>query len=502
MSRTKAKANAAKPRVLRPGPMGWRGRGRGTDNLTPVPMEWRGTTRQVCGLYPASSGSSAPAIGAPLGRQLDRNGSMGGSVCCDPISWFLAGMVSNPSAFFLSNPGLGKSTVARRMVMMADAFGYVPMVLGDLKPDQVDNVRALGGQVIRIGPGGGHLNVLDSGQSREAEAALRAAGRSDMAEQLRVSSHARTRALVAALLTIVRKSAPTDREENILDRAIRLLADRHQGVPVLPDLLHMIQNPPEDLRRVALDRGDLVRYAAITENLEASLIGLIDGGRLGSMFAHPTSEPQRRDRAVVYDVSGLQQGEDDAKAAALLACWSTGFGTIEAAHALADAGLEPERLYLAVLDELWQALRVGHGMADRVDALTRLNRNEGVGQLMISHTMKDLESLASEEDRAKARGFVERAAIKILGGLPASEMPWLSQVMAMSQTEQEILTSWQDPAPLSRRGEQGVPPGRGKFLIKVGNRPGIAFKMELTPAEMSVHDTNKRWAQAMGRRRA
>ena len=29
-----------------------------------------------------------------------------------------------------------------------------------------------------------------------------------------------------------------------------------------------------------------------------------------------------------------------------------------------------------------------------------------------------------------------------------------------------------------------------------------AFQPELTPAEMSVHDTNKRWAQAMGRRRA
>lgn len=56
------------------------------------------------------------------------------------------------------------------------------------------------------------------------------------------------------------------------------------------------------------------------------------------------------------------------------------------ANALADAGLEPRRHYLVVLDELWRALRIGHGMIDRVDALTRLNRQRGVGLAMISHT--------------------------------------------------------------------------------------------------------------------
>ena len=62
-------------------------------------------------------------------------------------------------------------------------------------------------------------------------------------------------------------------------------------------------------------------------------------------------------------------------------------------------------------------------MIDRVDALTRLNRQFGVGVAMITHTMKDLLSLPTEEDRMKAAGLVERAGMGICGGLPAAEMP-------------------------------------------------------------------------------
>ena len=102
----------------------------------------------------------------------------------------------------------------------------------------------------------------------------------------------------------------------------------------------------------------------------------------------------RRDRPVVFDVSSIDDAEVDLQRAALLACWSAGFGAVNVAHALADAGLEPRRHYFVILDELWRALRAGRGMVDRVDALTRLNRQRGVGMAMISHTMSDLAGAA------------------------------------------------------------------------------------------------------------
>ncbi|CAM5662223.1 hypothetical protein STENM223S_03427 [Streptomyces tendae] len=37
------------------------------------------------------------------------------------------------------------------------------------------------------------------------------------------------------------------------------------------------------------------------------------------------------------------------------------------------------------------------------------------------------------------------------------------------------------------------PPGRGRFLIKVGGRPGIPIKVSITDTERALHDTNTRW---------
>jgi hypothetical protein len=416
-------------------------------------------------------------------------------LCCDPISWFQrAKLIANPSAFVLGKPALGKSTLVRRMALGLSGYGVMPLVLGDLKPDYVDLIAALGGQIITLGRGRGYLNVLDPGEATAAAARLRAAGYAREATQVLADAHGRRHTMVAALLTIMRAAPPTDREETILDRALKVLDARHTGIPVLADLLQVIQDGPSEVRAVALDRGDTSRYQDITENLEASLIGLIGGGRLGETFSRHTTNPMRRDAPVVYDVSSIDDSEMDLQAATLLACWSAGFGTVNVANALADTHLEPRRHYFVVLDELWRALRAGRGMVDRVDALTRLNRQRGVGMAMISHTMSDLLALPTQEDRAKARGFVERSGMVICGGLPSAEMPQLTAAVPLSRAEQDLLIGWQDPPAWDpATGRESEPPGRGKFLVKVGGRPGIPVYVQLTGAEQHIHDTNKRW---------
>jgi hypothetical protein len=256
----------------------------------------------------------------------------------------------------------------------------------------------------------------------------------------------------------------------------------------------VIQAGPPEVRTAALDRGDHARYQDITEDLEASLMALAGGGRLGEMFSRQTTHAMRRDAPVVFDVSSIPDTEMDVQAAALLACWSAGFGTVTVANTLADAGLEPRRHYFIILDELWRALRAGRGMVDRVDSLTRLNRTWAVGTAMISHTMSDLLALSNEEDRMKARGFVERSGMVICAGLPSAEMPLLTAAVPFSRAEQKLLTGWQTPPTWDpATGREKVAPGRGKFLVKVGGRPGIPVEVELTPIEMSISDSNKRW---------
>jgi hypothetical protein len=117
-----------------------------------APPEWRGTSVQLCGLFPYSAGAGSPMIGVPVGRHL----MTGATLCCDPVSWFsTARLISNPSAFVLGLPGLGKSTLVRRLILGLAARGVVPLVLGDLKPDHRVVIEALGGDVIELGRGGG-----------------------------------------------------------------------------------------------------------------------------------------------------------------------------------------------------------------------------------------------------------------------------------------------------------------------------------------------------------
>ena len=386
------------------------------------------------------------------------------------------------------------STLVRRMALGLAGYGVIPLVLGDLKPDYVDLIEALGGQVITLGRGRGSLNVLDPGEAVEAAERLRAAGHEKAAATVMADAHGRRHTMVSALLTILRKQPPSDVEESIVDQGLRLLDRRLDRVPVLADLLRVVQEAPAELREVAVDRGSMQEYQRISRGLEASLISLTRGDRLGETFAKPTTNPMRRDRPVVYDVSALPESDSDLQAAVLLACWSAGFATVNVANVLADAGLEPRRHYFVILDELWRALRAGKGMVDRIDSLTRLNRTRGVGMAMVSHTMSDLLSLTHEEDRMKARGFVERSGMVICGGLPPAEMPKLNEALPFSRVEQDMMIGWSDPPSLDPiTGRETEPPGRGKFLIKVGGRPGIPVKVELTDAEYAINDTNRLW---------
>ena len=475
------------PRAPLPGTRGWPGRGRGGSVYVQAADEWRGTTVQVCGLWPFAAGTGSPMVGVPIGRNL----LSGATLCADPISWFQrAHLISTPSMFVLGKVGLGKSSLVRRMALGLTGYGVLPMVLGDLKPDYVDLIRALGGQVIELGRGRGRLNILDPGEAILAADRLTGQARA----QVIADAHGRRHTMVAALITLQRAAPPSDHEETILDHAIRVLDERHAGVPILADLIQVVVDAPGALREIAFDRGDLDRYHDATDALVKSLTALLGRGRLGEMFSSATTTPMRRDRPVVFDVSSIQDNEVTLQRAALMACWSYGFGAINVANALADAGVEPQRHYFVILDELWRALRGGRGMVDRIDALTRLDRQRGVGRAMISHTMSDLQALADEDDRMKARGFVERSGMVVCAGLPESEMSMLTGVVAFSRAEQDMLVSWQDPAAWDAESQQEAdPPGRGNFLVKVGGRPGIPVHVALTEVEEALNDTNKRW---------
>ena len=95
----------------------------------------------------------------------------------------------------------------------------------------------------------------------------------------------------------------------------------------------------------------------------------------------------------------------------------------------------------------------------------------------------------------KARGFVERSGMVICGGLPSAEMPMLTSAVPLSRAEQDLLIGWQDPPAWDPGlGADADPPGRGRFLVKVGGRPGIPVQVALTAVERELNDTNRNWS--------
>ena len=195
---------------------GYPGRGGGRVSYVEAPAEWRGTTRQVCGLWPFIAGSGTPMVGVPLGRDLRTSAT----VCCDPVNWFTrAGLVATPSVFVLAKPGLGKSTVVRRMALGLCGYGVTPLVFGDLKPDYVDLIVALGGNVVSLGRGQGTLNVLDPGASATAAGRLTGAAR----RKLLADAHGRRLTMMVALIALNRRGPVSDTEEAILSAALGVL---------------------------------------------------------------------------------------------------------------------------------------------------------------------------------------------------------------------------------------------------------------------------------------
>ena len=468
--------------AARPGRRGWPGRGAGPMPYLDPPSEWRGTSVQVCGLWPFSAGATLPDVGVPLGRHLEGSGT----VCADPIYWFLHGLINTPSAFVLGRPGLGKSTLVRRMVTVLAGWGVLPLILSDLKPDYVDLISALDGQVITLGRGVGAINPLDPGPLRGQLDRLPA----DLRHQADAELRGRRQECLIGLLNLVLGRPLDARETTIVAAALRIL-DQRPEVPLISDLHQLVRERHPDLRAVALDRGDDSRYDELVEDLETGLIALGPAGRFGDIFCQHTSTTMLMDRPVVFDISGVDSSDGAMRAAVQLVCWVYGSSAVTSAKYLAEANLAPERVYLMVMDELWQMLRASSYLVDRIDEITRLNRQRLLAQVLITHTMKDLQ-LGTADLTAKARGFVERSALLVLGGLSTAEFGDLAAVHEFSVLERRLIASWSTQSDVA----SGDPPGRGKFLLKTGSGPGIPLHLTLTNVERDVNDTNKRWAGA------
>jgi len=161
---------------------------------------WQGTTAQIAGLFPFAAASGARVRGVPFGRHLHTAEPIG----LDPAQWLRDGLVTNTGLWVQGQPGVGKSTAAKRLMVGLVAFGFTGIVPGDIKDEYTQIVARMGGQVFRIGPGLDSLNPLDLGPMREVIAAAVGAKR----EQLVAQARSRRLELLESLLVIAGSPGP------------------------------------------------------------------------------------------------------------------------------------------------------------------------------------------------------------------------------------------------------------------------------------------------------
>lgn len=481
---------------------GVQGRTLGAHVYVEAPLEFEASSVQVCGFWPFSVGASSPLVGSVLGKHYYN----GGPVLGDPMTSFKRGIISAPSAFVLALNGRGKSSMVVRMLLGIVDAGDLVMVLGDLKPDYVGFNKEIGGFQFSLGRGLGGINVLDAGPWADHMHRLNPLKRQEIAARI----HGRRLNALRGLVEMVLRDELSEKrsEVTVLSVAVEIAAEEAavRGEQPLPaDVLHIITQRHPRVRENILPVSD-EEYDALTSNLRTGLNGLGPHGPFGDVFCRQTTEKVPLDRSLCFDVSSIPSTDAQLRAATQLACWSYGQSVSECAKILAeekdDDGnpLEPERHHFMVMDELWQILEAWDGSVYRINAITRVNRTEGLGQIMITHSMKDLE-LSTAERTKIARGFVERSSMLYLGGLARNEMPDLLSVRPFSKKEQDLLVAWSAEGSINPvTGKPSPPPGRGKFLMKTGDMPGVPFSTgrSLTTREKQIHDTNAAWAAAIG----
>lgn len=519
-----AYARRNRPAFTKPKPLmprGYVGEYGGKWGLMPQLATWVSSSVQVPGLHPFAIGSARPALGVPLGPDLT-NWSL---VYCDPITWFLAGLISNPSAMVFGIPGMGKSSLVTRWIAGLCDRGYPPLVFGDIKGEHSPLIRELGGDVIEIAPGLHTINPLDLGALLEAAQRIVAVdwvpdpnhpdgGKTgeQVAAELRELALQQASTLIIGLARLVRGAALADFEETLIAVATRLVHDR-TNAPILSDLIDLLEEG-------ALDEGTAIEelmaasvsysrtdYRKAVRRLLQTLRSIVQGP-MGVIFNGPTTVQIRVDNpgGMSVDLSKMRRADKKVLAAVMIATWAHGFSAIDAQWELAMAGLAEFRNPFVVGDELWKPMSLAPGMAGLIDQLSRTNRTEGIGQVWVTHSPKDAEKLPTHEDRETALGLAENAGMVVMFGLAKNAVDALDETtVSMNAEERRCVASWRSPRSFRARrapnGRPKPPPGAGKALIKVQGATGIAVQVVLVDEEMRLHDTNERWGRRGLRRR-
>jgi type IV secretory pathway VirB4 component len=412
----------------------------------------RGTTAHTSSIYPFSVQGSFGHRGTYIGLDLLAGG---GEFCWDPFEAYATGLVTNPNAWILGEPGNGKSALVkcllwRQAAVYGDGEGGRWTAIADPKGEYSTLAEHLGLTTVKLSPGGNvTINPLAPGPAAEHEP-----------EDKQILRRAE---MCIALIGTVLERTLTQLEDATVFAAIEQLTVAPLDEPTLTDVARLIANPTEAMtERLRTNDRDLatdsstVAYA-LDKLLSRSLRGMFDGR---------STVPLRWDGpGVVLDLSAVPLDSD---ALPLVMVATAGWFQ----QLMACPG--PQRVQ--ILDEAWALLGNRH-TAGYLQTCFKLGRNYGVANICITHRASDLVAQADDGTATNkiAAGLLADSATKVILRQAPDQLDAAVNHFGLTAPEASIIGQLT----------------RGRALWKLGGRTAVVQHV-LGPSEFEITDTDAR----------
>lgn len=401
----------------------------------------RASSLTLAGAYPFLTPPQPPADRAFVGT----DALTGERFAFDPWDLYAAGTLTNPNVLLAGVIGQGKSALAKSLAIRSIAYGRRVYVPADPKGEWTVVAEAVGGTVVRLGPGSmTRINPLDVTATDP------------------VVAHGQRLRLLTALVeaTLERPLAPS--EHSALDAAVRsatgVCGDRQVTIP---DVAAALAEPDAAAARAdgtsaperSADGRDLLH--AVRRLIRGDLAGLFDGPSTVTID-HATP-------MLVLDLSAL----DDETLAIAMTCAA---GWVESAIVSPDSGPS-----WVIYDEAWRVLRL-EPLVRRMQAQWKLARAYGLANLLILHRLSDLDAAGDLGSRARslAAGLLADCSTRIVYRQESDQVGAAVTALGLSTTEREVVTA--------------LPRGTGLWSM-----PGRSYVVHhlLHPDEIAVLDTDQ-----------
>jgi type IV secretory pathway VirB4 component len=392
----------------------------------------RASSVTLAGAYPFLA--PAPCLdGVPLGV----DAITGEPFCFDPWTLYAGGHLTNPNVALAGVIGSGKSALAKSLAVRAVAAGRQAYVPGDPKGEWAPVARALGGVVLRLGPGlPARLNPLQATTAAPGD------------PEAGLGNREGGRTLAAIAETLLGRSLRSG-ERVALDAALHSAAQ--SGPALIASVVAALSDP--DPAHALADGAALADRIADGTELAHALRRLMRGDLAGMFDGPSTVELDPAAPMVVIDLSAL--GSDDTAVAVAMTCASAWLESALAHHAASDrrgsdrpnaptrdglGGGDAFKGQWVIYDEAWRLLR-SPAMLRRVQSQWKLSRAHGIANLLVLHRLSDLHAVGSDgsESRALAAGLLADCSTRIVYRQEADQLTGIEAALGLTDTERALL---------------------------------------------------------------